>query len=140
MSMYSVHATHERNLYSTKELIKQRTFKLKYKNKSLDYFVFFYRNKITNFHSANLNEMSNKAFHFFLPMSIPLYQFMHNIEPDPHEETIFYEIDYKICGRRAERSSAQEGIQDTVSVTIALLMYTELMDKNKRNKQKFVSK
>lgn len=51
-------------------------------------------------------------------------------------ETIFNEIDYIICGRRAERSLAQEGIQDTVSVTIALLMYTELMDKNKRKKRK----
>lgn len=62
------------------------------------------------------------------------------IQPDPLEVTIFNENDYIICGRRAERSSAQEGIQDTVSVTIALLMYTELMDKNKRKKQKFVSK
>lgn len=55
------------------------------------------------------------------------------MKPDPpcvfKEKTIFYEIDYIICGRRAERSLAQEGIQDTVSVTIALLMYTELMDK-----------
>lgn len=81
--------------------------------------------------------MSKKAFISFT-IHRYYYQFMQNIEPDPLEGTIFNEIDYIICGRRAERSSAQEGIQDTVSVTIALLMliYTVLMDKNKRNKQK----
>lgn len=61
-------------------------------------------------------------------------------KPDPH--TIQNRNDllrnrlYNLRSPRAERSSAQEGIQDTVSVAIALLMYTELMDKNENWKKR----
>lgn len=97
--------------YSTKELNKQRTFKFIEKSGLTIEFLFCEYER--NYASTQLY-LKTRAF-----ISLPCqyyYQFVHNIEPDPLEETIFNENDYIICGRRAERSSAQEGIQDTVQL------------------------